>query len=134
MRLPICSISGGALLALCVTGCSNDLTMRMRIEEPIRVEGPMMIFEGHYISGQLFERIKVNETTREWVIVLLGEPTECHTLDDGTEVWKWFYREQGFNTSVLTLLGGEEEGAPSLPQMLTFVRLRDGVVIEKWRG
>jgi hypothetical protein len=104
----------------------------MRVEEPIRVEGPMMVFEGHYISDELFERIKLNETTSDWVLALLGDPTSQTTLDDGTEVWKWIYREQGINTSILQLTSSDD--APTLPQMLTFVRLREGTVIDKWRG
>ena len=115
-----------------VVGCSTDSTLRMHVEEPIRVEGPMMVFEGHYISDPLFERIKLNETTADWVLALFGEPTSQATLDDGTEVWKWIYREQGFNTSILQLMGSEDE--PTLPQMLTFVRMRNGTVIDKWRG
>lgn len=69
---------------------------------------------------------------RTWVIALLGEPTTISELDDGTEVWKWAYRERGFNTSVVNVLGDDDK--PTLPQVLTFVRMRDRTVIEKWRG
>lgn len=123
-----------AAIVLAMSGCSGDADMNMtvRLADPIRVEGPMMVFEGQYISDELFKRLKENETTEDWVLALLGEPTSRYTLNDGTSVWKWVYREQGFNTSVFKLTGSDEE--PTLPQLLTFVRLRDGVVIEKWRG
>jgi hypothetical protein len=53
-------------------------------------------------------------------------------LDDGTAVWKWVYRENGFNTSILQVTGAGD--SPTLPQVLTFIRMRDGTVIDKWRG
>ncbi len=85
-RRSIAAASGLALLALSACSNQHDLTMRMHLSEPIRVEGPMMVFEGMYISDALFERIKVGETTEDWVIALLGEPTTISELDDGTEV------------------------------------------------
>lgn len=121
----------GIALGTMLVGC-GEMNMRVGMTSPIRIEGPMIVYEGSYISDELFERIEPGKTTEDWVIALLGEPTSRFTLDDGSEVWKWVYREQGYNTSILKLTGDEE--SPTLPQVLTFVRMDGNTVIEKWRG
>jgi len=103
----------------------------MRLDGPVRLEGPMMVFEGYYISDDLYERVKPNDAM-DWVTALWGEPTTKSALADGTEVWKWVYREQGFNSSIVQMTKSKD--APTLPQALTFLRVRDNVVIDKWRG
>lgn len=117
--------------------CASELdtTMRVRMEEPIRMEmhGPAVIVEGRFISDEIFDRLALNEHATDWAIALFGNPTEIHPLDDGTEVWTWLYRERGMDTSMLSLTGKDKD-EPARPQILTFVRFRDGVAIDKWRG
>jgi hypothetical protein len=112
----------------------------MRLEGPIeismRVDGPSVEYDGVHISETLLDRVVLNETRADWILAVFGEPTGQSRLDDDSEIWKWAYvpvRQK--SGSIVTFLsfgeGGKDE--PKILTSTTIVRLRDGVVIEKWR-
>lgn len=118
----------------------GDLKGAMKIEGPIeitmRIDGPSVEYSGVYISESLLNRVKINETRADWLLAVLGEPTDQNPLEDGSEIWKWAYvpvRQK--SGSVVTFLsfgeGGKHE--PKIETSTTIVHLRDGLVIEKWR-
>ena len=112
------------------------MTMKLQVEGPLRLQmqGPMIYFEGLYISDDLFARVVPGQTTEQMTAALFGPAAETYPQPDGTVIWKWIYREHGFDTTMFTLMGDDEETTPTQPQQITFVRFRNGIAIEKWRG
>jgi hypothetical protein len=99
----------------------------------IQLEGPSVEYEGTYVSEALIERIQLGTTGADWILAVVGEPQSRTTLDDGSEIWKWVYRPTGSQQSLVSLLGQDEE-KPQPQPITAFVRLKDGLVIDKWRG
>jgi hypothetical protein len=100
----------------------------------IKLEGPSVDYEGIYVSEALMERITLGQTDAEWLSAVIGEPTSRHPMSDGTEIWKWVYRPRGTQTPLVDLLGQGQEKRPDPQPITAFVRLKDGVVVDKWRG
>jgi hypothetical protein len=99
----------------------------------VNIQGPQVRYEGVNISDDLLDRVKTDRTTDDWVVAVFGEPTGRATLRDGTEIWKWVYRPVQQEGTVVELFGKSEK-EPKLATRAVFLRLRDGVVIEKWKG
>lgn len=100
----------------------------------VNVVGPSVRYEGVQISDDLLDRVKTDRTTDDWVLAVFGEPTGRGTLRDGTEIWKWVYRPVQQQTAIVEVFGGGDRKEPKLATQSVFLRLRDGVVIEKWKG
>jgi len=117
----------------------GDLSGSMRIDGPIeiqmRIQGPSVTYTGVYVSESLLERVRVDSTTSDWLLAVFGEPTSRGALDDGTEIWKWAYLPVAQEGSFVTLLstGGGGRDEPTIQTATSFVQLRDGIVIDKWR-
>jgi hypothetical protein len=87
--------------------------------------------EGPHVGGGTFAEIRPGNTTGEWVLAALGEPTRRATLDDGSEIWRWSATEEKSGSgSVWLLYDGH-----SHKEVVTnhFVQVKDGVVVKKWR-
>jgi len=120
-----------------------DEPVRIEGEVPVTIQGPIVVrldlqgatveYSGTYVSEALMDRIQVNETTAEWISAVIGPPDSRSALSDGTEIWKWVYQPKGSQVSLLSLLG-QDKDRPSPQPITAYVRLRDGVVIDKWRG
>lgn len=114
--------------------------LEMRIDGPleVRIEGPLVFSDGSYISDENFARLEVGSDAG-WAVALFGEPDQRTTLSDGTEVWRWQFRHVGTNPSLVSIGEGDVENptSPDLKSTMvvtTFVHVRDGLVIDKWRG
>lgn len=132
-----------------IAGCS-DLSMRgdvngklkldtkldgaVRIEGPIvmQVRGPTVRYRGVYISENTLERVHTSETRMDWVLAVFGEPTDKTRLADGSDIWKWAYVPMEQEASIVSVFGGSKD-EPALQPSTTYLHLKDGVVIEKWR-
>lgn len=68
--------------------------------------------------------LQVGKTTREDVIVFLGDPDEQQELGDGEQ--KWLYREKNVGLLQKTPLVGSKLGSPEIDQVV--VTLRNGIV------
>lgn len=120
----------------------GDMKLDGRVETVLKLEGPVTMnmqmqgptieYEGVHISDALLERVETGETTEDWVLAVLGEPTSKATLKDGSEIWKWSYKPTAQQASLLSLWGGTEK-EPRLQPSTAYLQLRDGVVVEKWR-
>lgn len=123
----------------------GDMAMDMngRLETVLRLDGPLQMtvqmqgptvrYEGTFISDDLLERVRVDRTTDDWLIAVLGEPDVRAKLRDGTEIWRWTYKPVVQQVDMIEIFGGEEKD-PKLASRTVFIHLRDGVVIEKWKG
>lgn len=121
---------------------AQDMPVRMTAPVPIALTGPITIqlsgagtqYEGTYISASLMDLIKEEETTADWILAVLGEPTARATLRDGTEIWKWVYQPVRHEGNLVSVLGFGEDEEPEPRPIMAFVRLRGEVVIGKWRS
>jgi hypothetical protein len=151
----------GACIATQLTGCSTDKPMTLNsnlngdmklggdmklsgdmkaglsVEGPIQIsmqlQGPTIKYEGTYISDELFEVVKTGKTTDDWILAVFGEPTAQAALKDGTSIWRWTYRPTMQEAAVIEVFADEKK-QPKLATRTVFVQLREGVVIEKWKG
>jgi outer membrane protein assembly factor BamE (lipoprotein component of BamABCDE complex) len=86
---------------------------------------------GNYVPDNTFDKIEPGKTTQAWVKAVLGEPSNKSTAD-GTEIWKWTYTERKESSGAIFLIfGGHDEKEQS---HAAYVELKDGVVVNKWRG
>lgn len=136
-----------ALSGLLQFGCSDHMSLdskldgnlmtTMKLDGPIQMQvqmqGPTVRYEGTYISDELLDYVKVGTATAEWLVAVLGEPDAKTPLSDGAAIWRWTYRPVEQQTSLVQVFSSSEE-EPKLATRSVFVTLRDGVVVEKWKG
>jgi hypothetical protein len=119
-----------------------DQTVPISINQPVPIAltgpisisltGPKVEYAGTYVSESLMERVQIGHTTDEWILAVIGEPDTRHEMSDGSVIWKWVYRPTATMPSLITLPG--TEGRPDPQPITAYVRMRDGIVIDKWRG
>lgn len=112
----------------------GDMVATLKLDGPIQMQlqGPSVKYDGVFVSEKLLERVKLGETRTDWLRAVLGEPTAKAPLDDGSEIWKWSYRPLEQQGSLFSVFGGSKD--EPVPQPTTsFLRIKDGIVIEKWR-
>ncbi|MBL8745185.1 MAG: hypothetical protein JNK58_02390 [Phycisphaerae bacterium] len=103
------------------------------IQLQVQVQGPTVRYEGTYISDELLERVVIGKATDEWVVAVFGEPDAQSKLRDGSQIWRWTYRPVEQKVSLVEVFGGSEK-EPKFSTRSVFIMLRDGVVVEKWKG
>ena len=85
---------------------------------------------GKYISQQTFEQVTPG-TSKEFVLAVWGEPTTKTPLSDGTEIWKWRYRQTKKSSgSVLFVFNGD---STTETETATDVLFKGDVVSQAWR-
>jgi hypothetical protein len=99
----------------------------------INLQGPSVDYQGTYVSEALMERIHLGNTTSEWLLAVIGEPEFRTPMSDGTEIWKWVYRPASAQQPLVNLLGQDDQ-RPTPQPITAYVRLQDGIVVDKWRG
>ncbi len=103
------------------------------------LEGPLSFTRGSYISDETFDRLRVGEDA-SWAIATFGEPEQRTRLADGSEVWRWTFQHVHTDPSLLSIgtsTGEEEAKEPRVRNVQiinTYVHVRAGVLVEKWRG
>lgn len=140
IRLAICLV-----LSVGLGGCDvhtdNKMTGQlstevvMRLDGPITMsmQGPVIKYSGVYVSQGLLDLVELNVTRTDWLIAVFGEPTSRATLGDATEIWKWSYTPLEQQANVLSFFGsGKDEPKPQ--PWTVFIRLRDGIVTQKWHS
>jgi hypothetical protein len=99
----------------------------------IQLQGPQVEHQGTYVSEALMQRIQIGITDAEWIIAVVGEPDSRHPMSDGTEIWKWVYRPVAAQQPLVDVLGTDDR-RPDPQPITAYVRLREGIVVDKWRG
>lgn len=110
-------------------------SLALNIEGPIEVKlhGPVIEYEGTYISAELFDAVEIDRTQAEWVLAAFGEPDTKSPLG-ASDLWVWRYRAasiEGSPVKIMTLGTGEDAAPASVTVIL---ELTDGIVTRKWRG
>jgi outer membrane protein assembly factor BamE (lipoprotein component of BamABCDE complex) len=86
--------------------------------------------EGTPISETTLRQITPGSSP-EHVLNLLGHPAVKTTGGDGTEVWKWSYRESKKTSGSFFLIVSSETQTDTEGRV--YVSFRDGRVVETWR-
>jgi len=85
---------------------------------------------GSYISQQTFEQVAPGKK-KEFVVAVLGEPSTKTSLSDGTEIWKWMFRQKETRSgSFLFVFSGDDT---TETETSTYVLFKDDVVTQAWR-
>lgn len=133
-------MSVGALCfgALAMAGCDTSEPLRMEaafeLKGPItmQIQGPVVRYEGTFVSEALFDQVVQSETSRSWVLAAFGEPDRRSALEDGSELLVWSYRLSEVEGSGLNIVDFGGENQPE--QVTTILHVANDVVIHKWRG
>jgi hypothetical protein len=99
----------------------------------IQLQGPQVEHRGTYVSEALMQRIQIGITDAEWIVAVVGQPDSRHPMSDGTEIWKWVYRPSASQQPLIDVLGTDDR-RPDPQPITAYVRLREGIVVDKWRG
>jgi outer membrane protein assembly factor BamE (lipoprotein component of BamABCDE complex) len=67
----------------------------------------------------------------DFVVALLGEPSATTTLADGTEIWKWSYRETKTSGGHILFVLDADSTRETIHT--TYVELCDGRVVKAWQ-
>lgn len=87
-------------------------------------------YSGKYISQQTLDQVSPGKT-KEFVLAVLGEPSTKTPLSDGTEIWKWRYRNTKRSSgSVLFVFNGD---STTETETATYVLFNADLVTETWR-
>jgi outer membrane protein assembly factor BamE (lipoprotein component of BamABCDE complex) len=140
------------LTALAAAGCSDkpitmngnmtgrldgQLNTALKLEGPMQiqmqVQGPVIRYEGTYISDELLEQVQDGKTTDDWVLAVFGEPNARADLRDGTTIWRWTYKPIEQQASVVEVFSKSEK-EPKRATRTVFIQFRDAVAIKKWKG
>ena len=83
------------------------------------------------IGNQALRQIECGQTTRDWLVAALGEPTEQSVTEDGTEILKYRCIETRDNEFVLfpiVFVDDEKETDHSVS-----FEIKDGIVQRFWK-
>ncbi len=85
--------------------------------------------KGAPLSGSTLKQVECGKTTRDWLVVTLGEPSEQSTTDAGVELLKYKYSKTEENNLVMPFVIASDEN--KLEQTVYF-QVKDGVVQKYW--
>jgi outer membrane protein assembly factor BamE (lipoprotein component of BamABCDE complex) len=88
---------------------------------------------GNYVADSTFSKIEPGKTTAGWVQATLGEPSSKESVAaGGSEIWKYSYTERKDSSGAIFLLFGGSDSKETTGH--AFVEIKDGIVVNKWRG
>lgn len=88
---------------------------------------------GTYVSSDALAQITPNNTRREFVEATLGQPSSKKKLEDGREIWRYFYtRTKKSNGYVLFVFGGSNTEQRQETTVIQFTP--EGVVEKVWQN
>ncbi len=87
---------------------------------------------GTYVHPSTLQSVKVGESTKNNVLMMLGEPSRKIKTEKGGEIWRYYYtKTKKSNGYVLFVFGGSNTESTT---QTTAVRFNsEGVVDEIWR-
>jgi len=86
---------------------------------------------GTYVSSATLRQIDPGATTGEWVLGVLGEPTERVEVGKGEEIWKYLFTESRNRKGQVLFVTGADTSEASRS---VFFEVKDGKVTRKWQG
>ncbi|MGD9692752.1 MAG: hypothetical protein AB7G17_05875 [Phycisphaerales bacterium] len=122
-------------LVTALAGCGT-----MRVEGTMKLEGPLTLTQGSYISDATYDRLAIGDDS-QWALAMFGKPDQKTMLADGSEVWRWTFQHMHTDPSLLSIGKGKDSDEPTeQPEVQnvrfinTYVHVRSGEVVDKWRG
>lgn len=85
---------------------------------------------GKYISAETVQRIEPGKG-QDYVFALLGDPSSKQVLGDGTEIWKWTYRERKTSSGAVFLIVDSDQTTET--ERATYVEFQGGQVVRSWQ-
>lgn len=95
--------------------------------------GSVSEFNGPNIGDRTLAQIKPGKTTQEWILAVLGEPTEKATVADSDgeiEVWKWIRRKVTTTRGSAFVISSRSK---TEEVRTVYVEFKDEVVTRAWR-
>ncbi len=89
-----------------------------------------IVSEGRYVSGETLSRVRPGES-EDFVLGLLGAPSDRVASAKGTEIWTWRYESKTTRRGSVLLLASSSKSTSR--KSATFVEFEDGIVIRTWR-
>lgn len=131
---PMVAVVVFALFPACTSTLNSNLNAELALKGPVtlQLQGPVVKYKGTYISKNLMDQVEVNKSTADWVRAVLGEPDVRATLGDGSEIWKWSYSPTEQSIGSLSVFGHSTKDEPKLIPVTAYVRIKQGIVTEKW--
>lgn len=87
-------------------------------------------YSGTFVSDTTMRQITPG-TTSDFVLATLGPPTSRSTLDDGSEIWRWQWRQSRASDGRVFLLINANSQTDRTAT--AFVHMQDNVVVKAWR-
>ncbi len=85
--------------------------------------------KGAPLSGSTLKQIESGKTTRDWLMVTLGEPSEQSTTDAGVEVLKYRYSKTQESNVVMPFVIVNDE---KKNEQTVYFEVKDGIVQKYW--
>jgi outer membrane protein assembly factor BamE (lipoprotein component of BamABCDE complex) len=85
---------------------------------------------GKFVSPDTVQRLEPGKGA-DYVTALLGEPSSKQALSDGTEIWKWSYRERKTSSGAVFLIVDSDQTTEV--ERATYVELKDSKVVRAWQ-
>lgn len=85
---------------------------------------------GKYVSNETFKQIQPG-ANKDYVVALIGEPSTKTQLADGTEIWRWTYRETKTSSGAVIFLINSDTQNES--EKSSYVQMENGVVTKAWQ-
>src|SRR5262249_4578870 len=85
---------------------------------------------GKYVSAETLAHVEPGKS-QEYVIAVLGDPTSKTSLSDGTEIWRWTWRERKTSSGAVLFVIDADKSSEN--EHSTYVEFRDGVVSKSWQ-
>ena len=86
--------------------------------------------KGQPIGKATVSQIKPGQTTKAWVLSLLGDPSSVREMPDGTEVLKYEYSKTKNGKFVLFPIIFLHDS--KVEQTTCYVEIKDGIVTRRW--
>jgi|ERR1700722_8291447 len=87
---------------------------------------------GSFVSDETWNKIEKGKTSQEWVLTVVGQPTQKSNLKDGKEIWKYTYTTRTQNGGGVFLLYAGSSSEETIGN--AFIEFKDGIVTDWWRG
>ncbi len=85
--------------------------------------------KGAPLSGSTLKQVECGKTTRDWLMVTLGEPSEQSTTDAGIELLKYKYSKTQESNVVMPFVIVNDE---KKNEQTVYFEVKDGIVQKYW--
>jgi len=85
--------------------------------------------KGAPLSSSTLKQVECGKTSRDWLVVTLGEPSEQSTTDTGVELLKYKYSKTQENNIVMPFVIVNDE---KKSEQTVYFEVKDGIIQKYW--